>query len=270
MVCGKPESSCTETKQLADIWYDLPCRIYGAGTQDNMHSILFSVYVHFDLRTKKTVLFYLFYMHRLGSEHTSPAELSSRAVKGRVTSAIQHTLRSPIHTIALQSSPFAVQLPTVTCSVIFWTETLHKERMSMWSTEDEAKRSLASVDTGFLHNVARYVHSYKANIEILQRTVHFIRSEHERFAQILGPQNGYTVTSSSFQTIDDSLAAQCFQMKTILTWTEEVVKRTQILIDLVGLARKQSDRPQANATLVFQSHVRARQQSHMEHRRRNA
>ena len=173
-------------------------------------------------------------MYRLGSEHNSPAEPSSRAVKSRIKSAIQHTFRSPVHTAALQSSPFAVQLPTVTCSVVFWTETLHKERMSMWSTEDDPKRRIASVDTGFLHNVARYVHSYKANIEILQRTINFIRSEHEWFASNVGSHNGYTGTSSSFQTIDDSLAAQCFQMKTIYTWSEEVVKRTQILIDLVG------------------------------------
>lgn len=213
------------------MWYDLPCRIYGAEHEYNWHFILFTVYVHYDLRTKKTVLFYI---HRLGSEHHSTAEISSRMVKNRIKSAIENTLRSPTHAIALRSSPFAVQIPTVTWSVIFWTETLHKERLSMWSKEDEAKQNLAAVDTGWLHNVARYVHSYKANIEILQRTLHLLKSEHEWFAHNLAASDGYPA-STIFRTIDDSLAAQCFEIKTIYTWSEEVVKRTQILIDLVGL-----------------------------------
>ena len=168
------------------------------------------MYVYYDVTTRKTILFYI---HRLGSEH--------------------HSFTVSIYFSALQFSPFAVQLPTVTCSVIFWTKTLHKERLTIWAKEDEAGQNLATVDTGYLHNVTRYVHSYKANVEILQRTLHLVQAEHEWFAQNLGAPSGYTTSSGSFMTIHGSLAAQCFQSKTIYTWSEEVVKRTQILIDLV-------------------------------------
>lgn len=180
--------------------------------------------------TKKTVLFYI---HRLGSEHPSFAELSSRQVKDRIKDALEHSLKGSNHLRILHISPFAIQLPTITCAVIFWTETLHKERLNTWAKEDEGKKSLQHIDTGYLHNVTRYVHSYKANILILKETLHLIIGEHEWFAKNVGHCGGYTIKSPSYTIIHDSLKAQCFQTQTILSWTDEVVKRTQILIDLV-------------------------------------
>lgn len=215
---------------LPDIWYDLPCRIYEAEQEYNWHFILFTVYVHYSVATKKTVVFYI---HRLGSEHHSSAEESSRKVKHRVKLALQRTLQAPAALTALRNSPFPVQLPTVTCAIIFWTETLHKERLNMWAKEDEGTKNLESINTGYLHNIARYVHSYKANIDILQRTLDFVNDEHRWFAKTLGNATSYDLDSCSFQTINDSLASQCFQIRTIFIWADEVVKRTQILIDLV-------------------------------------
>lgn len=58
------------------------------------------------------------------------------------------------------------------------------------------KINLAPVNTGWLHHVARYVHSCKASIETRQ----FVKIEHKWFAKSLGGPNGHTIDSYSFQT----------------------------------------------------------------------
>lgn len=191
--------------------------------------MLFTVYVHYNVTRKKMVLFYI---HRLGSEHPSSAEVSSRNIKTRVRCALSFIADDPNRFNTLIACPFLAQLPTITSSVIFWTETLHKERLSMWKKEDEAKVNIASVDVDVLHNVSRYTHSYVANIKILQQTLDFVRAEHIWFAEHIGTSDGYN-HSPWFETTSDCLSSQCFQIQVILTWTEEVLERTRNLINLV-------------------------------------
>lgn len=226
--------SCLEIVLLIEVWlgywYNLPCRIYGAPNEYNCHFTLFAVYVHFDVARKKTVLFYI---HRLGSEHPSAAEVSSRKVKDRVREALQYAAKDHHHIQALKACPFLIQLPTIACSIVFWTETLHKEKLNMWAKEDEAKKNIASTDTSNLHNIARYLHSYLDNTETLCRSLAFVKEEHIWFAS-----SGLALTSNSkisswSETFNDTLDSQIFQIETILTWAKGVLKRNQILLDLV-------------------------------------
>lgn len=180
----------------------------------------------------------MFYIHRLDSEHSSSGELSSRQVKERIKAALKHTLIGSHYLKILHVSPFAIQLPTITCAVLFWTETLQLERRNTWTIEDEAKKDIEEIKTGHLHYVVRYIHSYQTRIHILEETLNLIIREHEWFAKNPGHCGGYAMNSSSYNTVHDSLIAQCFQIQTILSWTDELIKRTQILIDLVDFVLK--------------------------------
>lgn len=97
--------------------------------------------------------------------------------------------RSPF--TQLTASRFAAHMPTMTYSVIFWTEALHKERLSMWKIPHYCRPSLSKTDIIWLHNAARYMHSYKTNILILRRTLELVRDEHFWFAKTLGDPVGY-------------------------------------------------------------------------------
>jgi hypothetical protein len=189
------------------------------------------VYVHYDAIRKKTVLFYI---HRLGSEHPSSGEKSSRGVKDRVKISLEYIANNRSHIATFKSCPFIVQQPTITSSVIFWTETLHKERLSMWKKEDDGKKDIANIDTFDMHNISRYVHSYAANIEILQRTLHFLKAEHIWFSKnaTLGRQH---YSSPWYEQMTDTIESQIFQADVIIVWTKEVLKRTTILIELVSI-----------------------------------
>ncbi|TKX21547.1 hypothetical protein C1H76_6043 [Elsinoe australis] len=211
-----------------DLWYDLPCRIYGAEHEYQWHFILFTVYVHYDVVNNKAVLFYI---HRLGSEHPSAAEWSSRKLKDRVRTSLEHAATSSAHLNALRNCPFLIQLPTITSATIFWTETLHKERLSMWKKEEEGTKDLSTVDTSKLHDILRYVHSYMANLQIVLETLNFVKAEHEWYLQNLDNTNHYRESPWS-STMRDGIEAQVFQIKVIIIWTTEVLKRTRILIDL--------------------------------------
>ena len=189
------------------------------------------MYVHYDAIRKKTVLFYI---HRLGSEHPSSAEKSSRGVKDRVRASLEHIANNSSHITALKNCPFIIQQPTFTSSIIFWTETLHKERLSMWKKEDDGKKDIANIDTYDMHNITRYVHSYAANIEILQRTLYFIKTEHIWFSKDAVFGEKYRPSPWYQQTID-TIESQIFQIDVIVTWTREVLERTKILIELVSV-----------------------------------
>lgn len=179
----------------------------------------------------------LFYIHRLGSEHPSAAEWSSRKLKDRVRTSLEHAATSSAHLNALRNCPFLIQLPTITSATIFWTETLHKERLSMWKKEEEGTKDLSTVDTSKLHDILRYVHSYMANLQIVLETLNFVKAEHEWYLQNLDNTNHYRESPWS-STMRDGIEAQVFQIKVIIIWTTEVLKRTRILIDLVSRLSK--------------------------------
>ena len=105
----------------------------------------------------------------------------------------------------------------------------------MWAKEDEGKQNIASIDTSALHNTSRYVRSYMANIEILQDTLTFVKAQHDWFARNVEDGSDY-MSSPWFEITSDTMSSQLFQIKVILTWTKEVLERTQILIDLVGVS----------------------------------
>ena len=175
----------------------------------------------------------LFYIHRLGSEHPSFQERSSRLVKNRIKAALEYTYKNPTYLECINGSPFALQLPTMTCAVTFWTETLHKERLNMWQKEDEGKENIAGIDISYLYNVLRYVHSYLMNMKSIQEAVQLVKAEHEWYADNIGYPQGYTRVSPAYTTVNDSLTAQLYQIQTCLNWADEVIKRTQALINLV-------------------------------------
>jgi hypothetical protein len=222
-------SDISYTNVWQDVWYDLPCRIYGAAHEYSFHFILFTVYVHYDVLRKKTVLFYI---HRLGSEHASAAEDSSRRLKDRVRTAMQHATEDPNNLRTIRGCPFLIQLPTITSVITFWTETLHKERLGMWAKEDSGRSDLSTVDTTNLHDILRYTHSYYANLEIVAASIKFVQAQHDWFAANLDEHKEYA-SSMWLDTTRDALQAQDFQCNVIMAWTKEVLKRTQILINLV-------------------------------------
>lgn len=90
-----------------DVWYDLPCRIFNSDLEYDWHFVLFTVYVHYDVVRQKSMILYI---HRLGSEHPSSAEVSSRNVKNRVRTALNYIAREPTDCSMLNSCPFIIQL----------------------------------------------------------------------------------------------------------------------------------------------------------------
>lgn len=174
----------------------------------------------------------MFYIHRSGSENQASAQRCSRNLKNRVRDAL-----AAISTNALlshfQYNPFAFQLPTITSSVILWTEALHTERLAMWQKEDEGRANLTKIDTAWLHNVSRYIHSYKTNVLFTQKAIELIRREHTWFAKNLGDKIASRMEDPAYTTVDDCLEAQLWQLDMISTYCDEVVKRMEILIALV-------------------------------------
>lgn len=147
--------------------------------------------------------------------------------------AMQRICENPTHA-RLRDNPFAFQLPNITSSVILWTEALHTERLLMWDREDRGRRDLSTIDTAALHDVSRYLHSYKTNILFTLRVLLFLRNEHSWFAKRLGSTLNYNVDVPAYGFVEDALDSQIWQMEMISTYADEVVKRTQILIEIVG------------------------------------
>lgn len=65
----------------------------------------------------------------------------------------------------------------------------------MWAKEDEGKANIDLVEIDVMHNINRYVHSYIANIKILQQTLEFVRTEHTWFAEHIGHRVTYQQVS---------------------------------------------------------------------------
>jgi hypothetical protein len=161
--------------------------------------------------------------------------MCSTSIKRRMRDALRWISVNPVHS-ELKDNPFALQLPTVTSSVCLWTEALHTERISMWEREEKGRNDLSTIDTAALHNVSRYIHSYKTNILFTLRVLVFLKIEHLWFAtKGLGNTLGYNDTVPAYKMVEDALDAQIWQMEMISTYADEVVKRTQILIEIVSI-----------------------------------
>ncbi|KAH9822931.1 hypothetical protein Tdes44962_MAKER00759 [Teratosphaeria destructans] len=105
----------------------------------------------------------------------------------------------------------------------------------MWAKEDEGKIDLASIDTWKLHDILRYVHSYLANLRIVEQGLRFVNAEHRWFSSEIEHGQAYQ-DSPWYGTVCDAITAQEFQIGVIIIWTHEVIKRTQILIDIVRVS----------------------------------
>ena len=106
----------------------------------------------------------------------------------------------------------------------------------MWKFEDEARTDLEKVDTLWIHNVARYAHSYKTNTTFTRRVVEFIIAEHEWFAKHVGDTTGYRAGSPQYFENADSLKSQLWQIKMSETYSDEAIARADIMQSLVSFS----------------------------------
>lgn len=193
--------------------------------------MLFTVYAHYDCVTKKQVLFYI---HRTGSESARAASRSSDTVKDRLENDLKHIMGRGKNGLAmLQSSPFAIQMPTINAAVVFWTDAMHKERVDMWAKEDKARKNLEEVDTVKFHDVARYAHSYKTNTEFTRRVIEFIIGQHDWFASHLGGATGYRIVGPVYSHFAERLKSQLWQIKMSERYSDEAVARSDVMLGLV-------------------------------------
>ena len=177
----------------------------------------------------------MFYLHRR-REKSTLVKAIAREVRENIRTALllSHSSETASVKQIVQGSPFAVQLPTIIFAVVLWTETVNKERVALWKLEAECRPKIDDLDPDWLHDIARYLHNYKANISMMLRKLELVVVEHRWFAEHIGAAHGYSLESAAFRTVADALDSQVYQMGNIASYSSEMVKRTEILIALVS------------------------------------